>query len=80
MDKAFVAQLLGDADGYAQCRSWMGGKGWSGREKKSGKLKPHLAPLLMERGLSSGFSEPQVVEPLEVWLKAIVDSAAPTPL
>lgn len=80
LDKTFVAQLLSDADGYEQCRSWMGGKGWSGREKKSGKLKPHLAPLLIERGLSSGFSEPKVVEPLEAWLKAIVDDASPTPL
>lgn len=80
MDAAFVTTMLESPDGYAQCRSWMGGKGWNAKDKKTGKLQPHLAPLLLDHGLSSSFDDRKVIAPLEAWLKKIVESAAPAPL
>lgn len=80
MDAAFVAELLRDSAGYAKCRSWMGGKGWSGHEKKTGKLQPHLAPLLLDHGVLTGYGNEDVLAPLEAWLQTIVADAAPAPL
>ena len=80
MDETFVADLLNANDGYDKCRSWMGGKGWSGQEKKSGKLQPHLAPVLLERGLAGGFAQPDVITPLEAWLQSVVNGATAAPL
>jgi len=71
---------LRDSAGYAKCRSWMGGKGWSGHEKKTGKLQPHLAPLLLDHGVLTGYGNEDVLAPLEAWLQTIVADAAPAPL
>lgn len=80
LDKAFADKLLSGTDGAKQLASWMGSKGWNSTGAKSGKLQPHLPPLLIESWFDQHNTPGQALKPLTDWLGEIVKEATRAPL
>jgi hypothetical protein len=80
MDEAFGSALLQNGrTGYEECARWMGSKGWNSTRKTTGKLDPHLPPVLLESRLTTR-SPGKVLQPLMDWLSEIIGGAKLTPL
>lgn len=57
IDATFAAALRVAPDGLDQLRSWMGSKGWNADQKPSGKLQPHVAPVLADVAIAKGTTD-----------------------
>jgi hypothetical protein len=80
LDDTFAAKLLTDSNGAQQLAGWLGSKGWNSTGGKSGKLQPHLPPLLIESWFETHTHPGRVLKPLLDWLKAIVSKASLAPV
>ncbi len=83
-EKAFeaqtVEQLARDPKPYEAVARKIGAKGWNGDLKKTGKLEPHLPPLLLDRWFSANTEASKAMRPLIGWLRAIVEESRHQPV
>jgi len=59
---------------------WLGSKGWNSDRKPSGKLEPHLPPVLLDRWFEVNDEPPKPMSSLAAWLDDILKEASPTPV
>lgn len=73
----FAAELRGMTNGDASLRlsAWLGSKGWNSTVKPTGKLKPHLPVVVLERLLPPDAPIPDALAPLVSWLSSIAESS-----
>lgn len=80
IDANFASDLGTAADGYEQLASWLGSKGWNSDRKTSGKMAPHLAPVLLDRWFDEHSAPAPPMQPLVKWLDEVLAAASPTPV
>jgi putative ATP-dependent endonuclease of OLD family len=80
IDRPTAEAFAQGARGRADMASWLGSKGWSSTNRKSGKVKPHLPSALLRGHLSSRTGSPRAIRPLEEWLRGIVLERERSPL
>jgi putative ATP-dependent endonuclease of the OLD family len=80
LDHGFATRLLNDASAYDLCAGWMGSKGWNSARKPTNKLKPHLAPILVDAWFQENVEPPAAMKPLVTWLEEIVAGAHLAPV
>jgi len=79
IDAATVATFSAPG-GFEDCARWLGSRGWNSDRKPTGKLEPHLAPLLVDLWKADHGLAGDPLKPLTEWLQAIVDGAKLSPV
>jgi putative ATP-dependent endonuclease of OLD family len=80
IDDALIRQFKADTDPYTAVARWAGSKGWNSDRKTSGKLDPHVPPLLVDHCFKKNGTPQAPIASLVTWLDEILEHARPTPV
>ncbi len=80
IDDALIKQFKAASDPYTAVAKWAGSKGWNSDRKTSGKLDPHVPPLLVDRCVKKNGTPRAPIASLVRWLDDVLLHAEPTPV
>lgn len=80
IDSATADRYATGASGRQEMAAHLGSKGWNSTSKTTGKTKPHLPAALLRHHLTSTRRLPRALQPVDEWLRRIVEAQERSPL